>query len=92
MAQTFDWDEKTQGMVVSAHLWGYILMMIPAGILTDRFGGHRFLCLSIVAPSLLTLLIPSCAYIGGWQLLCVNKVLQGLGQVMFYCLLPFRQS
>jgi len=81
MSQTYDWDEKTQGLVLSSFFWGYFLMQLPAGIITERFGGHRFLCLAVLGSSLLTLFLPLCAYIGGWLLVCINRMLQGLTQV-----------
>jgi len=81
LLQTYAWSEETQGLVLSSFFWGYLMTQIPAGMLTERFGGHRFLCAAILLSSLLTLGMAPCAYIGGWQLVCANRMLQGVCQV-----------
>jgi len=57
------------------------MLQIPAGIITEKYGGHRFLTFAILGSSSLTLLMPQCAYIGGWFLVCLNRMLQGVSQV-----------
>lgn len=79
--QVYDWDEATQGLVLSSFFWGYLITQIPAGVLTQRLGGHRFLCWSLFSTSVLSILLPPCAYIGGWLLVCINRMLQGVTQV-----------
>jgi len=79
--QKYDWDGKVQGYILSSFYWGYITTQIPAGVLTDRFGAYRFLYVAILASSFLSVILPQCAYWGGWQLVCGNRVLQGVSQV-----------
>ena len=35
----FEWDQAQQGIILSAFCYGYVLGQIPAGILSDRYGG-----------------------------------------------------
>ncbi|KAF5280927.1 hypothetical protein FQA39_LY17933 [Lamprigera yunnana] len=36
---TYDWDEETQGLILSSFYWGYIITHMPGGILAEKFGG-----------------------------------------------------
>ncbi|KAE8749916.1 hypothetical protein FOCC_FOCC003385 [Frankliniella occidentalis] len=79
-ARVYDWDETTQGLVLSSFFWGYMITQIPAGVLTQRFGGHRILTWAMFSTSVLSMLLPPCAYLGGWKLVCANRMLQGVTQ------------
>ncbi|RXG71786.1 putative inorganic phosphate cotransporter [Armadillidium vulgare] len=35
----FYWDEATQGLILGAFFWGYLLTNIPGGIMSEYFGG-----------------------------------------------------
>ena len=35
----FDWDKETQGIILGAFFWGYLLTQIPGGWLAERVGG-----------------------------------------------------
>lgn len=76
----FDWDEQTQGYILSAFFWGYVLTHIPGGLLAERFGGKQTLGLGILSTSVLTLLTPLAARAGPWWLITVRFV-EGLGEV-----------
>jgi sugar phosphate permease len=49
-----DIDERGMGLVMSCWFWGYALLQIPAGWITDRLGSKRSLAVFVVAWSLLT--------------------------------------
>ncbi|XP_026284309.1 putative inorganic phosphate cotransporter isoform X1 [Frankliniella occidentalis] len=83
-ARVYDWDETTQGLVLSSFFWGYMITQIPAGVLTQRFGGHRILTWAMFSTSVLSMLLPPCAYLGGWKLVCANRMLQGVTQGFVY--------
>ena len=36
--QQYGWDENRMGIVFSAFFVGYVIFMIPGGVLADRFG------------------------------------------------------
>jgi MFS family permease len=54
----FAWDMGIMGMAMSMFGVGYILTQIPAGLLSDRFGGRRVLTAGSVGWSFFTLLTP----------------------------------
>jgi ACS family glucarate transporter-like MFS transporter len=54
----FNWDMGIMGMAMSMFGVGYILTQIPAGLLSDRFGGRRVLAAGSVGWSFFTLLTP----------------------------------
>lgn len=38
--QDFDWDSKTQGLILSSFFYGYITTQFLGGFLAAQFGGH----------------------------------------------------
>ncbi|XP_047991934.1 putative inorganic phosphate cotransporter isoform X2 [Leguminivora glycinivorella] len=81
----YDWDKETQGLILSSFFWGYIIMQIPGGLLSKRFGGKPILLTAMVANAVINLMIPKLAELGGWRLMCASRVLMGLSQA---CLFP----
>ncbi|KAK9497046.1 hypothetical protein O3M35_002058 [Rhynocoris fuscipes] len=75
----FDWDEKTQGYILSAFYWGYVVTHLPGGLIAERFGGKQVLGLGILGTALLTLLTPMAARAGSQWVIAV-RVLEGLGE------------
>ena len=51
MAEENGWSSTVQGAVMSAFFLGYVTLQIPAGYLSDRFGGKWVLawCVVLVA-------------------------------------------
>jgi ACS family sodium-dependent inorganic phosphate cotransporter len=76
----FTWDEETQGMILSAFYYGYIVTHIPGGWLAQRFGGKFPTVYTITSSSVLTLLTPTVAKIGP-RYLIILRFIQGLGEV-----------
>jgi ACS family glucarate transporter-like MFS transporter len=54
----FHWDLGVMGMAMSMFGVGYILTQIPAGLLSDRFGGRRVLAAGSMGWSFFTLITP----------------------------------
>lgn len=54
----FNWDMGVMGLAMSMFGVGYILTQIPAGLLSDRFGGRKVLAAGSVGWSFFTLLTP----------------------------------
>ncbi|XP_022170952.1 sialin-like [Myzus persicae] len=75
----FDWDEKTQGEILSSFYYGYILTHLPGGILSQRFGGKHTMGLGILSTAVFTLMTPYVAYMGT-RSLTVLRFLEGLGE------------
>ncbi|XP_046627975.1 putative inorganic phosphate cotransporter [Neodiprion virginianus] len=55
---TYEWDEYTQGIILSSFYWGYLITSVPGGILADRFGGKYILGIAVLSTAVLTLLTP----------------------------------
>lgn len=80
------WNEYEQGIVLGAFFYGYVLTQIPGGRLAERFGAKWLYGVGVLATALLTLLTPLAAK---WSIYAfvVLRVLMGLGEVCFSCLL-----
>ncbi|XP_026823302.1 sialin-like isoform X1 [Rhopalosiphum maidis] len=75
----FDWDEKTQGEVLSAFYYGYIITHLPGGILSQKFGGKHTMGLGILSTAIFTLMTPYVAYMGS-RPLTILRFVEGLGE------------
>ncbi|CAF4727022.1 unnamed protein product [Rotaria sp. Silwood1] len=73
----FDWKPSTQGFVLGAFFYGYILTQVIGGNLAEKFGGKWIFSGCILIASILTLLTPLAAraHLG---LLIAIRVLIGL--------------
>ncbi|XP_055837631.1 putative inorganic phosphate cotransporter [Episyrphus balteatus] len=81
----FTWSEKTKSLILSSFFWGYVITQVPAGQLAQRYGAKLVLFWGITICSVLAILTPVCARLGGSPLVCTLRVIQGLCQG---CLLP----
>ena len=84
----FDWDEKTQGMVLGSFFWGYIVTQIPGGILVKWTGSKWMIGIGCLSTALFTLLTPIAARYSVYALIAV-RVLEGLGEVSSLLCLQF---
>lgn len=80
----FDWDEETQGIILSSFYYGYIVTHLPGGMLAERFGGKYSLGFGVLSTAVFTLLTPWAVDIGGATGLIILRVLEGLGEVNIY--------
>lgn len=48
MAEQFQWDSRTMGLVQSSFFWGYLLTQIIGGVLADRIGGKTVLGIGVL--------------------------------------------
>lgn len=76
----FDWSENTQGIILGAFFWGYVITHIPGGILSEKFGGKYTLSLGILSTAVFTLITPVVINWGGAPWLIALRVLEGLGE------------
>uniref|UniRef100_A0A0B7A1X2 Sialin n=1 Tax=Arion vulgaris TaxID=1028688 RepID=A0A0B7A1X2_9EUPU len=75
----FNWDQKTQGNVLGAFFYGYIITQLPGGWLASRFGGKRLLGFGILGTALLTIITPFAARYSVYLMIAV-RVLEGVGE------------
>nr|CAH7726652.1 unnamed protein product [Callosobruchus chinensis] len=82
----YDWDEKTQGLILSSFYWGYVISHLPGGIMSEKFGGKYSLGLGILSTAIFTLITPWVIYAtdGDWKALVLLRVVVGLGEGTTY--------
>ncbi|XP_053629857.1 putative inorganic phosphate cotransporter isoform X1 [Cherax quadricarinatus] len=57
----FDWDEKTQGMILGSFFYGYLLTNYLGGRLAERLGGRLIFGAGVTLTGLLTVISPMAA-------------------------------
>ncbi|XP_024941786.1 sialin isoform X2 [Cephus cinctus] len=60
----FDWDEKTQGVILGAFFLGYVLTNVPGGRMAEKVGGKLIFGLGVFLTAILTVISPFAAYWG----------------------------
>lgn len=83
LLQVYDWDESTQGLILSSFFWGYIVSQIPASQLALAIGAKTLLCTCGLACGVLTLITPWMASYS-WTALLATRMLMGLFQGVFF--------
>ncbi|XP_059610774.1 putative inorganic phosphate cotransporter [Phlebotomus argentipes] len=79
----YKWTPQTQSYILSSFFWGYLISILPAGLLARRFGAKNILLIAAIGSSVACVFIPYGAQIGGWGLVCALRTLQGLFQGCF---------
>ncbi|CAL1268943.1 unnamed protein product [Larinioides sclopetarius] len=67
----YNWDSKTQGIILSSFYYGYVTTQLPGGIFCDKFGATWLFGGGILVTSVLYLLIPLAA---SWGVLAITGV------------------
>ncbi|XP_058793729.1 sialin-like [Phymastichus coffea] len=80
----YDWNEYTQGVILSSFYWGYTCTSVLGGIICQKLGGKHTLSLGVLFTSLFTLLIPYSIEWGGATALIILRVATGLGEGTSY--------
>ena len=80
MSKMNGWDVKVLGLIQSSFLFGYALTPIFGGVLADKIGGARVLLGGLLVWSLATMLTPLAASTKSIPLLCLCRVVMGLGE------------
>ncbi len=84
MTRELGWNEAQMGAVFSAFFCGYVVFMIPGGVLADRFGARRVLAWGVGFWSLFTAATPLFRSLFP---VCLTRYLVGTGQgVNFPCI------
>lgn len=85
-SKLYDWDEPTQGLILGAFYWGYLITHLPGGILASKFGGKYTLGLGILSTGIFTIITPWVIEItkGDWKWVVALRVVEGLGEGTTY--------
>jgi MFS family permease len=54
----YKWDQSTQGLILGAFFYTYILFQMPAGVLAEKFGGQWIVCATLLGSGLINVLTP----------------------------------
>ncbi|XP_029519462.2 sialin-like isoform X3 [Oncorhynchus nerka] len=73
------WDSLTQGLLLGAFFFGYLVTQIPGGYLAGHFGGSIFLGGGVLGTAALSLLTPLAAQLGPYWLFGL-RALEGFGE------------
>ncbi|KAG5538365.1 hypothetical protein RHGRI_019072 [Rhododendron griersonianum] len=79
MAQEFNWNSATVGLIQSSFFWGYLLTQIVGGIWADKIGGKLVLGFGVIWWSIATVLTPIAAKIG-LPFLLIMRAFMGIGE------------
>ncbi|XP_043271950.1 sialin [Venturia canescens] len=63
-AGEFDWDEKTQGIILGSFFLGYVITNVPGGRVAERVGGKLVYGLGVLLTAIFTVVSPFAAYLG----------------------------
>lgn len=77
--KVYNWNADSQGWILGAFFYGYIITQIPGGIVAGKVGGKWLLGLGILGTAVFTLLTPLAADLGVGYVIAV-RALEGLGE------------
>ncbi|XP_053607254.1 putative inorganic phosphate cotransporter [Plodia interpunctella] len=75
-----EWDQATQGLILSAFYYGYAATQVPGGYFAEKVGGKWTLGLGLLSTALFTFLTPVVTRAGGATWLFILRILQGMGE------------
>lgn len=75
MKDELGWTETQKGLTLSAFFWGYSVGQVPASLVAEKLGSKTTFGFAILAPSILTLLVPLAANISFNTLLAIRALI-----------------
>nr|XP_026488454.1 putative inorganic phosphate cotransporter [Vanessa tameamea] len=76
----FEWDEMTQGLLLSGFYYGYATTQVLGGYLAQKFGGKWVLGFGLLSTALFTFLTPIVTRMGGSTWLFILRIVEGMGE------------
>ncbi|KFM80289.1 putative inorganic phosphate cotransporter, partial [Stegodyphus mimosarum] len=77
--EQYHWDSKTQGMILGAFFYGYVITQIPGGMMSEKVGAKWIYGGGVLITAIFSLLTPLAASWGIGAFVTV-RVLEGLGE------------
>lgn len=78
--QEFHWDQSTKDTILSSFFWGYICTQVLGNIIAQRWGAQKVLSGALAFNGLLTLSVYPAAHYGGWEYVCITRIIAGFAQ------------
>jgi len=82
MSNEYLWSDTTKGLVLSSFFCGYIVMQVPGGWLSGKFGGKHVFSAALLGASIFSILLPATANV--FPLLIMCRVITGLFEAVSY--------
>ncbi|XP_028173118.1 putative inorganic phosphate cotransporter [Ostrinia furnacalis] len=82
--RTYKWSKPTQEMILFSFFVGYTTMMLPMGVITQKYGGKRPILVALAVNGVLSILTPWFPLFTGWIGVCICRLVQGFTQAAFY--------
>jgi ACS family sodium-dependent inorganic phosphate cotransporter-like MFS transporter 5 len=79
----FDWNETTQGVILGAFFWGYILFQVVGGRLSEIFGA-KWLCAGGIGMSIIVNLLTPLIARANYYLFLASRVVLGICQSVVF--------
>lgn len=76
---SFVWDSTTQGIILGAFFYGYVLTQVPGGRLAELYGGKRIYGYGVLITAIFTFLTPIAAQLNLPALIIV-RIATGVGE------------
>ncbi|XP_052740394.1 sialin-like [Bicyclus anynana] len=76
----YNWDEETQGFLLSGFYYGYVTTQVLGGFLAEKYGGKWVLGTALLSTALFTLMTPFTIKNGGVTWLFILRVLEGVAE------------
>lgn len=84
----FEWTSQQRGYLLSAFYYGYVVMQLPAGMLTKKVSAHIMFGVGTFVAGLISLATP--LIVGNFYVFLLSRVLMGIFQaVAVPCILSF---
>jgi ACS family sodium-dependent inorganic phosphate cotransporter len=78
----FVWDESQVGIILASYFWGYILSLMPGGMMAEYLSAKWVLNVSVLLNVFASLLMPMAAEIH-YAAFIVMRIIQGIGGVSY---------
>ena len=80
----FDWNETTQGVILGAFFYGYVVFQLVGGRLSELFGPKWLCAVGVLASIVINALTPVIARSEIYWLLITSRVVLGMFQAMLF--------
>nr|KAG5698155.1 hypothetical protein BaRGS_001750 [Batillaria attramentaria] len=79
----FKWSKELQGFILGAFFWGYLVLQVPGGRVSERLGAKRVIAICMFPVAILNIISPWCARASPY-LFMVVRIFVGLGEGVMY--------